>query len=99
MVFLKAIFEKLILHTKKKQAPKLPSMRRFDFVSLFQVVYMIRDDILPHSANIPKDFVEKIMTILNKGSIHSTTSDSFIGKYTLVGMLTLLLLVATFVVC
>ena len=50
---------------------------------------MIRDDILPHSANIPKDFVEKIMTILNKGSIHSTTSDSFIGKYTLVDMLTL----------
>ena len=44
-----------------------------------QVVYMIRDDILPHAGSMPKDFVEKIMTILNKGSIHSTTSDSFIG--------------------
>ena len=41
---------------------------------------MVRDDILPHAASVPKDFVEKIMTILNKGSIHSTTSDSFIGK-------------------
>ena len=40
---------------------------------------MVRDDILPHAASVPKDFVEKIMTILNKGSIHSTTSDSFIG--------------------
>ena len=43
---------------------------------------MIRDDILPHSASMPKEFVEMIMTILNKGSIHSTTSDSFIGNYT-----------------
>ena len=81
IVFLKAIFEKFNFAQKNQQAPKLPSMQRFDFVLLFQVVYMIRDDILPHSANIPKDFVEKIMTILNKGSIHSTTSDSFIGKY------------------
>ena len=40
---------------------------------------MVRDDILPHAASVPQDFVEKIMTILNKGSIHSTTSDSFIG--------------------
>ena len=46
----------------------------------FQVVYMIRDDILPHAGSMPKDFVEKIMNILNKGSIHSTTSDSFIGN-------------------
>ena len=82
MVFLKANFEERKKNSKKKISKyQKKVMHRFDFVSLFQVVYMIRDDILPHSANIPKDFVEKIMTILNKGSIHSTTSDSFIGKY------------------
>jgi len=42
---------------------------------------MMRDDILPYASNMPKEFVERIMSILNKGSIHSTSSDSFIGKY------------------
>ena len=49
-------------------------------VKYFQVIYMIRDDILPHASNVPKDFVEKVMAILNRGSIHSTTSDTFIGN-------------------
>ncbi|KAJ8301796.1 hypothetical protein KUTeg_020783 [Tegillarca granosa] len=43
-----------------------------------KVVYMIRDDILPFATSMPKEFVMKIMQILNKGSIHSTTSDAFI---------------------
>ena len=41
---------------------------------------MIRDDILPHAHLVPQEFVVRIMDILNKGSIHSTTSDSFVGK-------------------
>ncbi|XP_053377564.1 protein MON2 homolog isoform X3 [Mercenaria mercenaria] len=43
-----------------------------------KVVFMIRDDILPYANSMPKEFVEQIMSILNKGSIHSTSSDTFI---------------------
>ncbi|ESO95637.1 hypothetical protein LOTGIDRAFT_188347 [Lottia gigantea] len=43
-----------------------------------KVVCVIRDDILPYAGNLPKDFIVKIMEILNKGSIHSATSDTFI---------------------
>lgn len=43
-----------------------------------KVVQVIRDDILPYAGTMPKDFIMKIMDILNKGSIHSATSDTFI---------------------
>lgn len=46
----------------------------------FQVVQLIRDDILSHAGSMPPEFVKKIMQILNKGSIHATPSDQFIGK-------------------
>lgn len=46
-----------------------------------QVVQLIRDDILPHAASMPKEFALKIMDILNRGSIHSATSDTFVGMY------------------
>ena len=41
---------------------------------------LIRDDILPYATSVPSEFVVKIMNILNKGSIHSATSNAFIGE-------------------
>ncbi|XP_071082780.1 protein MON2 homolog [Haliotis cracherodii] len=43
-----------------------------------KVVQVIRDDILPYANSMPQDFVVRVMDILNKGSIHSATSDTFI---------------------
>ncbi|XP_052280395.1 protein MON2 homolog isoform X2 [Dreissena polymorpha] len=43
-----------------------------------KVVCLMRDDILPYSSTIPLEFTEKVMAILNRGSIHATSSDSFI---------------------
>ncbi|KAM4747142.1 protein MON2 homolog isoform 1-T1 [Rhinophrynus dorsalis] len=39
-----------------------------------EVVQLISTEILPYANFIPKDFVGKIMTMLNKGSIHSQSS-------------------------
>ncbi|XP_066447576.1 protein MON2 homolog isoform X1 [Eleutherodactylus coqui] len=39
-----------------------------------EVVQLISSEILPYANFIPKDFVGKIMTMLNKGSIHSQSS-------------------------
>ena len=36
-----------------------------------QVMELIRDEILPQAALYPPHFIAKIMTLLNKGSIHS----------------------------
>uniref|UniRef100_S4RGZ0 Protein MON2 homolog n=1 Tax=Petromyzon marinus TaxID=7757 RepID=S4RGZ0_PETMA len=39
-----------------------------------QVVQLIGTDILPHALFIPKEFVNQIMSMLNKGSIHSQST-------------------------
>lgn len=38
-----------------------------------KIVEFIRDRILPNSSSIPKEFVLQIVTLLNRGSIHSPT--------------------------
>jgi len=57
-----------------------PSMCHIQYLYL-QVVQLIRDDILPNSSKLPRDFIAKLMHILNRGSIHSVTSSSFIGNH------------------
>jgi hypothetical protein len=41
-----------------------------------KVVELIRDSILPYAGQMPKEFVLQVVSILNKGSIHSATSGS-----------------------
>ena len=58
---------------------------RFSFLMCchcVQVISVIRDDILPYNKSVPREFVVKVMNILNKGSIHSAASTSFVGEYT-----------------
>ncbi|EDO31510.1 predicted protein [Nematostella vectensis] len=44
-----------------------------------KLLRMIRDDILPHSPTLPKDFMARVMSLLNRGSIHSATDSTFSG--------------------
>lgn len=39
-----------------------------------QIIDILRTEILPYSANIPKEFILKVVILLNKGSIHSATN-------------------------
>lgn len=39
-----------------------------------QVIELLRDEILPHSHEIPHQFILNVVIILNKGSIHSATT-------------------------
>lgn len=39
-----------------------------------QIIEMLRDEILPHAEHIPHQFVLDIVTLLNKGSIHSAAA-------------------------
>ena len=41
------------------------------FHVVVQLVEMIKRDILPTSTRAPKDFLEKLTAVLNRGSIHS----------------------------
>lgn len=43
-----------------------------------QVMELLRDEVLPHSQHIPHQFILRVVMLLNKGSIHSATSN--IGK-------------------
>ena len=40
---------------------------------------MIREEILPHSGALPKDFMARVMALLNRGSIHSAADATFSG--------------------
>lgn len=39
-----------------------------------QIIEILRTDILPFSSSIPKEFILKVVILLNKGSIHSATN-------------------------
>ncbi|RWS16385.1 hypothetical protein B4U79_07473 [Dinothrombium tinctorium] len=54
--------------------------QQFDEALDVKVVEVIRDSILPFAGQMPKEFVLQIVSILNKGSIHSATSDSPVGN-------------------
>lgn len=41
-----------------------------------QIIELIRNEILPYASSIPKEFILKIVVLLNKGSIHSATNSS-----------------------
>lgn len=43
-----------------------------------QVIELIRDDILTHAHLMPAQFVQKVLNILNRGSIYSSTFDNFL---------------------
>ena len=43
-----------------------------------QVIELIRDEILSHSNLVPQQFIQKILAILNKGSIYSSTFENFL---------------------
>jgi len=44
-----------------------------------KLLRMIREEILPHSAALPKDFMARVMALLNRGSIHSAADATFSG--------------------
>ncbi|GFU23215.1 protein MON2 homolog [Nephila pilipes] len=41
-----------------------------------KVILLIRDGILPYANQLPREFIIRIVTLLNKGSIHSATNNS-----------------------
>lgn len=41
-----------------------------------QIIELIRNEILPYASSIPKEFILKVVVLLNKGSIHSATSSN-----------------------
>lgn len=45
-----------------------------------QVIEQLRDEVLPHAHTIPKEFILKVVVLLNKGSIHSATHTSSTGQ-------------------
>jgi hypothetical protein len=44
-----------------------------------QVIDLLKEEILSHSNSIPREFILKVVVLLNKGSILSTTHMSCLG--------------------
>lgn len=44
-----------------------------------KLLRMISEEILPHSSALPKDFMARVMALLNRGSIHSAADATFSG--------------------
>lgn len=45
-----------------------------------QVIDLLKEEVLSHSSSIPKEFILKVVVLLNKGSILSTPPLSFVGQ-------------------
>lgn len=39
-----------------------------------QIIDLLRNEVLPYSKSIPKEFILQVVILLNKGSIHSATN-------------------------
>lgn len=72
------LFEEF-LFTKHPSPPTL-SMEDFlrDEAVDCKMVHLIRDEILPHASTMPNSFIVRVMELLNRGSIHSAMSDTFV---------------------
>lgn len=47
-----------------------------------QVIDLLKEEVLSHSSSIPKEFILKVVILLNKGSILSTTHAAYLGSET-----------------
>ena len=46
-----------------------------------QVIELLRDEVLPHSHALPREFVLKVVVLLDKGSIHSASNSTNGGEF------------------
>ncbi|XP_046407133.1 protein MON2 homolog isoform X3 [Ischnura elegans] len=58
---------------------RVPEEIRADEEIDCEVIELLRDEVMPHSNAIPKDFVLQVIVLLNKGSIHSASGSSGLG--------------------
>lgn len=72
------IFEEF-LFTKNISTSELPieAIQKDEMIDC-QLIELIRDDILVHSNKLPDQFLQKILTILNRGSIYSNSFENFL---------------------
>ena len=73
-------FEGFLFPTSKPPANQTLEEQQFDESLDVKVVELIRDQIMPFAAKIPKEFLLQTVSLLNKGSIHSATNSSPVGK-------------------
>ncbi len=73
-------FEGFLFSASKPSSSQTLEEQQFDESLDVKVVELIRDSIMPFAAQIPKEFVLQIVSLLNKGSIHSATNSSPVGQ-------------------
>lgn len=73
-------FEGFLFPASKPPSTQTLEEQQFDESLDVRVVELIRDSIMPFAAQIPKEFVLQIVSLLNKGSIHSATNSSPVGQ-------------------
>ena len=73
-------FEGFLFPASKPSSNQTLEEQQFDESLDVRVVELIRDSIMPFAAQIPREFVLQIVSLLNKGSIHSATNSSPVGQ-------------------
>lgn len=66
--------DKFLFPTSTPNADRSPEDAAADEAVDCQVIELLREEVLPHCHIVPKDFVLKVVVLLNKGSIHSASS-------------------------
>lgn len=69
----------LFPHSKPSMTQTLEEQQHDESFDVL-IVELIRDFVLPYASQIPKEFVLQVVSILNRGSIHSATTSSPLGQ-------------------
>ena len=76
-------FEGFLFPNSKPASTQTLEEQQFDESLDVKVVELIRDSIMPFASQIPKEFVLQVVSLLNKGSIHSATNSSPVGQFSI----------------
>lgn len=75
------VLENFLFTTSRSETPlNADERKRHEYIDTL-IVDHIRSEILPNAEQLPKEFMQRIIEILNRGSINSMDPNDVLGKY------------------
>lgn len=74
------IFYCIFLFSKSAHPLNADERKRHEFVDCL-LIELIRTEILPYAGILPRDFMQRIIEILNRGSINTLDINDVIGRF------------------
>lgn len=74
------VFESFLFTTSKPPNNQSLEDQQLDESLDVKIIELVRNNVLPFASQLPKEFVLQMVALLNRGSIHSSSTGSPTGK-------------------